>query len=410
MNLFDISAILLTACALGSFINYKWIKLPSSISLLLLAMGLGLLGILLTKIGLVSDNYVREFLSSINFQETVFHGMLSFILFAGGLQISIKDLKQSHFPVITTATVSTLISTIIIGIVFFELANFLGFTQVTLLYAFLFGAILSPTDPIAVLSIMKKMRLSKHIETIIVGEALFNDGIAIVIFLSILEMIKARGVADFSYVSYLLLMEIGGGVLFGLAIGWIANQFLLRVDAYQIELFITLAVATGGYALAERLHFSAPLAMVIAGIIIGNYGRYHAMSDQTRRYIDSFWEMINEVLNAVLFFLIGLEMMVINATYTLTILGLACILIALVARFISIAIPLTLLKHFYQPQPKTLIILTWGGLRAALSIAMVLSLEFTAIREVFLPCVYFVVVFSIAIQGLTLRRALQAIK
>lgn len=410
MNLFDISAILLTSCALGSFINYKWIKLPSSISLLLLAMALGLIGILLTKVGIINGNYINEFLSSINFQETVFHGVLSFILFAGGLQINIKDLKESHFPVITTATVSTLISTIIIGIIFFKLANLLGFTQVTLLYAFLFGAILSPTDPIAVLSIMKKMRLTKHLETIIVGEALFNDGIAIVIFLSILEMIKASGAADFSNVSYLLLMEIGGGVLFGLAIGWIANQFLLRVDAYQIELFITLAVATGGYSLAEKLHFSAPLAMVIAGIIIGNYGRYHAMSEQTRRYIDSFWELINEVLNAVLFFLIGLEMMVINATFTLTILGLACIIISLFARFVSIAIPLTLLRHFYKPEPKSLTILTWGGLRAALSIAMVLSLEFTEIKSIFLPCVYFVVVFSIAVQGLTLRKALLTFK
>ena len=203
---------------------------------------------------------------------------------------------------------------------------------------------------------------------------------------------------------------MGGGLLFGMVIGWIAYQMLLRINAYHVELLITLAVATGGYALAEKLHISAPLAMVVAGLIIGNKGRTHAMSDETRKYIDFFWEVIDEILNAVLFLLIGLEMMSVHVNATVFALALSCILIALVARYISIAIPLTLLQPFHNSKRGTIIILTWGGLRGALSIAMVLSLQQQFFKEIFLPCVYFVVIFSIAVQGLTLSRLLKKYK
>lgn len=410
MNLFDVSAILLTACAFGSFINYKWIKLPSSIGLLLFAMGLGLVGIFAKKLGLISNYYIEAFLSSIDFRETVFHGMLSFLLFAGALQINIEDLKTSKLPIFITATISTFISTIIIGFIFYFLSNQLGLTSITLPYALLFGAILSPTDPIAVLSIIKKMRASKKIETTIIGESLFNDGVAIVFFLSLLELIKANGEANISNIILFLFQEVGGGILFGMAIGWFAYQMLPKINDYHIELFITLAVATGGYTLGEKLNISAPLAMVVAGIIIGNHGRTHAMSEQTRKHLELFWEAIDEILNAVLFFLIGLEMMVINPTITVALLGAACILIALAARFISVAIPLALLKPFYASKRGTVMILTWGGLRGALSIAMVLSLQQNNIKEIFLPCVYFVVIFSIAIQGLTVSKVLKKYK
>ena len=407
MDLFEISAILLTACAFGSFVNYKWMKLPSSIGLLLLAVGVGLLGILFKKIGLIDTSFIKTFLSHINFKETIFHGMLSFLLFAGGLQIDLTDLKKTKLPIAIMATVSTLISTVIIGFVFYFLANKLGFTNVTLLYAMLFGAILSPTDPIAVLSIIKKMHASKKIETTIVGESLFNDGIAIVFFLTILGLIKATGETGVFNVAGLLVQEVIGGVVFGGFIGWIAYQMLKRIDAYQVELFITLAVATGGYTLAEKLNVSAPLAMVVAGIIIGHHARLYSMSAQTRRYVDSFWEAIDDIFNAVLFFLIGLEMMVIDASITLMVLSGACIFIALAARFISIAIPLAFLKPFYSIKRGTVIILTWGGLRGALSIAMVLSLQTESIIQIFLPCIYFVVIFSIAVQGLTLSKILR---
>lgn len=404
MQVFDVSAILLTSCALGSFVNYKWIKFPSSIALLLLAMGLGLLGILLRTIGLIESYYINEFLSNINFEEIVFHGMLSFILFASALQINIEDLKKATLLVVTTATVSTLISTILIGFAFYILANYLGFSQITLLYAMLFGAILSPTDSIATLSIIKKLSTSKKIETTIIGESLFNDGVAIVFFLTILELINTGKATTVSSMMWFLLLEVGGGILFGVIMGWIAYQLLLRIDDYHVQLFITLAVATGGYSLAGKLNFSAPLAMVIIGLIIGNHGRSNAMSEQIRMYIDSFWEAINEILNAVLFFLIGLEMMVVNVTFTIAILGSYCILTALIARFISISIPLAILKPFHNSNRGTIFTLTWGGLRGALSIAMVLSLQQRGIKDIFLPCIYIVVIFSIAVQGLTLSK------
>jgi CPA1 family monovalent cation:H+ antiporter len=401
MNVFDVSALLLTATALGSFVNYKWIKLPSSIALLLMAMVLVLLGILLRKIGLMDNYYIKDFLSNINFEEIIFHGMLSFFLFAGALQINLEELQKVKLPIVITATISTLISTIIVGFSFYVLANYLGFTHISLLYAMLFGSILSPTDPIAVLSIIKKMNVSKKIETIIIGESLFNDGVAIVFFLTIIELINSGGGISTTGVLWSLFLTVCGGVLFGTVIGWVAYQMLLRVDNYQVELFITLAVATGGYSLAQKLNFSAPLAMVIAGLIIGNHYRSHAMSDQSKMYINAFWEAIDEVLNAVLFFLIGLEMMLINPTIIISILSFACIFFALSARFISIAIPLAILKPFHNTTRSSLITLTWGGLRGGISIAMVLSLQQVAIKDIFLPCIYIVVVFSIIVQGLT---------
>lgn len=406
MDLFEISGILITACAFCSFVNYKWIKLPSSMGLVLLAMLIGLLANLLEEMGFISGSYAQGFLSNINFHQTVFHGMLPLLLFAGGLQITFEELKSVKIPIGITATISTFLSALIIGTAFYYLANHFGFTNITILYALLFGAILSPTDPISALSIIRRMHIAKKIETTIVGEALFNDGIAIVFFLSILELINVSEKMTIVSVTRLLFQEVAGGILFGIAIGWVAYQMLRKVDAYQVALFITLAVATGGYLLAEKIHVSAPLAMVIAGIIIGKQ-MPHIMTINTRKYVDSFWENVNDILNTILFFLIGLGMMTIKATGTIVILGLACIVIALIARYISVAIPLTVLKPFYDAKRGTLIILTWGGLRGALSIAMVLSLQIKSIEEIFLPCIYFVVIFSIAVQGLTLSRIIK---
>ena len=408
MNLFDVSAILLTGCAVASYVNHKWIKLPLSVGLLLMAMALGWIGLTLKDMGLISNYYIQEFLSSINFQETVFHGMLSFLLFAGALQVNMDDLKTAMVPVVVTATISTLISTILIGFAFFFLANQFGFSVVTLPYAMLFGAILSPTDPITALSILKKMKISKRIEMTIIGESLFNDGVALVFFLAILEIIKTHGETSVSSSIQLFLLEVGGGILFGALIGWIAHQMLSRIDAYHIELLITLTVATAGYTIAEKLKFSAPLAMVAAGLIIGDQSRRSgAMAEHTRTFVDSFWEVLDDVLNALLFFLLGLEMIAIDASREVALLGLAAIFIALFARFISVAIPLSIIQWFYRMKRGTLIILTWGGLRGALSIAMVLSLENAIIKEIFLPCIYFVVVFSIAVQGLTLSKVIK---
>lgn len=409
MYLFDVASILLTTAALGSYINYKWLKLPPSIGLLLIAMSLGLIGIIAKKMGLINYS-VEEFLSNIDFQAIVFHGMLSFLLFAGALQIHIDDLKSTRLPIAITAIISTLISTVIIGFAFYFAAQWLGYKSITIMYALLFGAILSPTDPIAALSIIRKMSASKKIETTIIGESLFNDGVAIVLFITILEVLNTPETVKATSIIGLILYQAGGGLLFGAVLGWVAYRMLLSINSYQVELLITLAVATGGYTLADKLEVSGPLAMVVAGVIIGNIGRSHAMSDETKKYVDFFWEVIDEILNIVLFLLMGIEMMAIHVNTTIVILGSTCIIIALLARYISIAIPLSLLRPFYKSKPGTIIILTWGGLRGALSIAMVLSLQQYYIKEIFLPCIYFVVFFSIAVQGLTFGKVLKKYK
>lgn len=407
MNLFEVAAVLLPACALASYINYRWIKIPSSIALLLIAMLLGFIGILFKKLDIVSIYSIETLLAHIDFKETVFHGMLAFLLFAGGLQIHIEDLKQSTIPIFITATVSTLISTLIIATLFYLVANQLNL-NVPLVYAMLFGAILSPTDPIATLSIIKKMPASKKLVTTIIGESLFNDGVAIVFFLSILELINI-GNTHFSTILSYLVISVGGGLLYGFFLGWIALKMLKGVDVFHIELLITLAVATGGYLSAEKMHFSAPLAMVVAGIMIGNMNWKQAEKIESKKYLDAFWEGLDEILNAILFFLLGLEMIVITPSSKIALLGLICIGIALIARFISLAIPLSLIKKHLPLKSGTLRILTWGGLRGALSIAMVLSLENASMKEIFLPCVYFVVIFSITIQGLTFKKLLRSV-
>ncbi|MBY0579611.1 MAG: sodium:proton antiporter [Burkholderiales bacterium] len=406
MDLFEISGILLTAAAVGSYINDRWIRLPSSIGLMLLAMAAGLAGMLLEIAGLIDIAPIDAFLLRIDFSETVFHGMLSFLLFAGASQLNVDDLKNAKLPVAITATVSTLISTLLIGFAFYLLASAMGFPRVSLLYAMLFGAILSPTDPIAVIGIIKKMNAPKAIETKIAGESLFNDGVAIVFYLIILELINGGVAPTFTRAAGLLVQEAGGGLLIGWAIGWIARRMLSGIDAYQAELLITLAVASGGYLLAEKLHVSAPIAMVVSGIIIGNRRR-NAFSARKREHIDSFWELVDEILNAVLFILIGLEMMVIHIDLSAAILSSLCIPVALAARFVSIGIPVQLMRPVYAFQRGTTAVMTWGGLRGALSIAMVLALHRQDIKDVFLPCVYFVAVFSIAVQGMTFGRLLK---
>ena len=406
MDLFEISGILLTAAAFGSYINDRWVKLPSSIGLMLLAMGAGFAGLALEAMGLIDIAPIDAFLHGINFSETVFHGMLSFLLFAGASQIEMGDLKSAQLPVAITATISTLISTIVIGSIFYLLVQFAGFSQVSFLYAMLFGAIVSPTDPIAVIGIIKKMGAPKAIETKIAGESLFNDGVAIVFYLTILELITGGSEPTLLKAVELLVQEAGGGLLIGWVLGWFARKMLAKVEAYQAELLITLAVASGGYLLAEKLHVSAPISMVVAGILIGNR-RGDALSAKKREHIDSFWELVDEILNAVLFMLIGLEMMVISIDKATAVMAVLCVPIALFARFLSIAVPVQMMRPFYAFQRGTTAIMTWGGLRGALSIAMVLALREEGMKSIFLPCVYFIAVFSIAVQGLTFSRLLK---
>ena len=407
MPLFDILAILITLSALFSWVNHRFLKLPTTIGLMLISllMSLFLLAPIPFTDGLEHD--VMLVLAGIDFDQTLLHGMLSFLLFAGALHVNLHDLARQGWVIGILASFGVVGSTFLVGGGAHLLFGWLGL-EVPLIYCLLFGALISPTDPIAVMGILKSVGATKSLETKIVGESLFNDGVAVVVFLVLLriaaggEEVTAAGVAE------LLVHEGLGGLAFGLAAGWVALKMLSHVDNYQVEVLITLALAGGGYALAEHLHLSAPIAVVVAGLLIGNTGREQAMSDRTIEHLDTFWELIDEILNAVLFVIIGLEVMMISLAGHYLVAGLLAIPLVLTARLVSVGVPIGLMRRFRSFSPGVVTILTWGGLRGGISVAMALSLPEGEPRGVLVTVTYVVVVFSILVQGLTLGRVIRA--
>jgi CPA1 family monovalent cation:H+ antiporter len=401
MGLFEIIAILLTLSALFSFINYRFFKLPNTIGLMLISL---LFSLLLIVIGFFvpgSKQWAVNLLTQIDFDKTLLHGMLSFLLFAGALHVNINDLRQQYKIILSLATASVIISTFIVGGLSWNLLNVLGL-NIPLIYCLLFGALISPTDPIAVLGIIKKVDTPKSMEIKIIGESLFNDGVGVVVFLILLEMVVTGQEMTGPDAVFLFLQEALGGVLVGFGAGLFTYWMLKQVDNYQVEILITLGLVTGAYALADALHLSAPIAIVVAGLLIGNHGRSFAMSETTRKNLDTFWILADEVLNAILFLLIGLEVMVLSFSWLSMIAALLAIIIVLLARLLSVSVPVLLLKHVRASSPHVIKILTWGGLRGGISIALALSLPSSRERDVLLVVTYGVVVFSIFVQGLTI--------
>jgi len=401
MSLFNILAILLTLSALFSYVNYRYVRLPVAIGLMFIAllMSLGLIG--LSHIGIPLEENAAVLLRSIDLNETLLHGMLSFLLFAGALHIDLNDLARERWVISCLATGSVLISTLVVGSLMYLILGFLQ-VSVPLIYAFLFGALISPTDPIAVLGILKTTGTSKSLEVKIAGESLFNDGVGVVVFVILLAVATGQEPVTVHAVLSLFVTEAIGGVLFGLAAGLIAYAMLKDVDNYNVEILITLALVTGGYALADALHISGPIAIVVAGLLIGNHGRSFAMSETTREHLDTFWELIDEILNAVLFVLIGLEVLVLTFTPPYLIAGTIAIPTVLLARFISVGIPVSLMRFFRDFTPHAIKIMTWGGLRGGISIALALSLPPGSARDAIVSVTYTVAVFSILVQGLTI--------
>ena len=406
MNLFDIIALLITLTAIFSFINYCTLKLPMTIGVMLigLLMSLGLLA--LKPLGFDLTIQARAILGAIDFNQTLMHGMLSYLLFAGALHVNLTDLANQKWLIASLATLGVLASTAIIGVLLWFILGLLGI-DLPFIYCLVFGALISPTDPIAVLAILRTANAPKSLETKITGESLFNDGIGVVIFLLVSGF--AFGGIDITVSSVIIffLEEALGGVVFGFIVGGITYAMLKRVDNYQVEILLTLALVTGGYALAEALHFSAPIAVVVAGLMIGNHGRMLAMSENTREHLDTFWELIDEILNAVLFVLIGLEILVITFESQLLVAGGLAIVIVLFARFISVGVPVFFIRKFRELTPGVTKILTWGGLRGGISVALALSLPASAERETILAITYCVVVFSILVQGLTIGKLIK---
>jgi len=407
MRMLDIAAILITLTALFSYINFRFIKLPTAIGIMLISLCVSMLIVGLGKLGFGNiTEFSRNLLDEIDFNTTLMHGMLSFLLFAGALHINLNDLAKQKWVIGGLATFGVILSTFLIGLATWYVLKLFSI-EMPLIYCLVFGALISPTDPIAVLGILKTAGAPKSLETKIAGESLFNDGIGVVVFIVLLEIAIGEHDIEAGHILGLFLEEAVGGILYGLIIGAIAYWMLKSVDNYQVEILITLALVMGGYALANVIHTSGPIAIVVAGLLIGNQGSLLAMSDKTRQHLDTFWELIDEILNAVLFVLIGLEVLVLtfNSDYLLA--ALVLIPVVLLARFICVGIPVSLLKLKREFSPHAIKIMTWGGLRGGISVALALSLPSGTQRDIILVITYVVVIFSISVQGLTLGKLIK---
>lgn len=398
---FNFIAGLLVLTALAGYINERFFRLPTAIALMSSSLLFSLLLIVLGKAGLPFVETACAVLESFNFSTFLLHGILSFLLFAGAMRADINDLLTQKRIVILLATVGVGLSTAIVGLLSYWLLHLLGF-DTPLIYCLLFGALISPTDPVAVMSLLKSMNLPKSVRTKIMGESLLNDGVAVVVFLTLLG-IAADGVEPNTLtVSTLLLREIAGGALLGLVCGALTYVMLKGVASAQVAIFITLALVSGSYALADSWHFSGPIAVVTAGLLIGNRLK---LSQRVRAPLDEFWELFDELLNALLFILIGLEVLVMSFEWHYLTAGALLIPTVLAARYLSVGVPVLLLKSFRSFTPNVVAILTWGGLRGGISVAMALSLPPSPQRELIVAVTYIVVIFSVLVQGLTLSKA-----
>lgn len=405
MNLLDTAAILLTLAAVFGYINHRVFKLPTSIGILLIGLGLSVL--LLLFGGDAMRERADAFVSQIDFNRAVMNVMLSFLLFAGALHVNLGDLRDQKWVVAILASVGLIVSTFLVGTASYFVFSWTGF-GVPYLWCLVFGALISPTDPVAVLGILKKVGAPKSLETKITGESLFNDGVGVVVYLVLVGLAVGEQDATVMSVGKLFVVEVGGGLLLGGAVGYVAYWMLKTIDNYQIEVLITLALVTGGYQLASSWHLSGPLAMVVAGLMIGNQGRLMAMSDTTREHLDLFWELIDEVLNALLFLLIGLEIFILDWSGPALLAGLIMIGVVLASRMVAVSLPVVVLKRSRTFSPGVIRILTWGGLRGGISVALALALPKDESlgegpRQAILMATYLVVIFSIAIQGLSLK-------
>lgn len=407
MELYYTFSVLIVLASLFAYLNVRFLKLPGTIGIMIIAM------LVSVGIRLVGDQFfpqtTREFFQLIkefDFTEILMGAMLNFLLFAGALHVNISDLKEQKWPIFTYATVSVVLSAFIISGLLFYIAPILG-SDIPFIYCLLFGTLISPTDPIVVLGILKEAKVPKTIETKITGESLFNDGVAVVMFAVVLKMATDTSFeATFGSVSWLFLLEAGGGVLLGALLGISASRVMKKIDDYKVIVLITLSIVMGGFLIASELHFSSPLAMVIAGLIIGNYGKKHSMNETTRDYLGKFWELIDEILNAILFLFIGFELLVLPDLQHQLLLGVIVIFIGLLARTLSIFIPAQTILRKNTYSRGSLITMVWGGIRGGVSIALVMSIPNSAgeIKDVLLEITYIVVLFSIVVQGLTVGK------
>ena len=402
----NLAAILIALTALFAYLNHRFLRLAPSIGVMALALAFSLAVVLVGLIVPAVEQKATELVKQIDFNKTVLNGMLGFLLFAGALHIDLDDLASRKVLIAVLATVGVVLTTLIVGLCTWLVLSGLG-VPARLLYCFMFGALIAPTDPIAVLAMLKEAAAPKPLEVTIAGESLFNDGVGVVVFLGFLQAVLSGQDITLAGLAWAFLQEGVGGALFGLAGGVLFYYLFKSVDRYQVEILLSLALVAGGYALATYLHVSAPIAIVVAGLLIGNHGRTFAMSETTREHLDTFWELIDEILNALLFVLLGVE--VLALTFTASYLGIGLLLIPfiLLARLAAVMLPVVMLRQWMPIDRYTGRLLWWGGLRGGLSVAMALSVpelvagEPIPERKWMLTATYVVVAFSILVQGLT---------
>ncbi|MNK04717.1 Na(+)/H(+) antiporter NhaP [compost metagenome] len=404
MELYYSFSVLIVLASFFSYLNLRYLKLPSTIGIMIIAMISSIILVITGHLFPDTFSHFSNLLRDVDFTEVLMGAMLNFLLFAGAIHINLKDLKEQRGPIVIFSTVSVVISTFVVGGIVFYIAPLLGL-EMPFLYCLLFGALISPTDPIAVMGVLKEAKVKKSLETKVAGESLFNDGVAVVVFAVILQLTQSSDMdISFGNISWLLIKEAAGGFIVGALLGIGASNAMRKIDDYKVSVLITLSVVMGGYLIARGMHISGPLTMVAAGIVIGNYGKRTAMSATTKDYLNKFWELIDEILNAILFLFIGFELLIIPNITNYWIMGGLSILIVLFARFISIYIPVKVIPFKNKFSKGTIKVLVWGGLRGGVSIALALSIDEGPHKPVILATTYFIVVFSIIVQGLTVGK------
>jgi sodium/hydrogen exchanger len=407
MELYYAFSVIIVLAALFSYVNVRYVKLPMTIGIMVIAMmvsvGIRLFG---ETIFTGLSHKLETLLEGFNFTEILMSAMLNFLLFAGALHINISDLKEYKLPIFTYATVSVVLSAFFISALLFYIAPLVGI-HIPYIYCLLFGALISPTDPIVVLGVLKQANVPKRIEAKITGESLFNDGVAVVMFAVVLKLATDTSFEpSFNTITKLFLIEAGGGVFLGVLLGWVASEMMKKVDDYHVSVLVTLAVVMGGFLIAKDSHVSSPLAMVIAGLLIGNVGK-KANSEENRDYLSKFWAIVDEIMNAILFLFIGFEMLLIDNLNEQLLLGGIAIIVCLLGRALAIYIPAkTILRKVSTYSQGSLITMVWGGVRGGVSIALVLSIpqDHGGFKETLLQITYIVVLFSILVQGLTIGK------
>lgn len=410
MNLFHLISILIVFAATFGYLNERFLKLPAIIGLFLISMVFSLLVLLLGNFFPSLLSYEKSILNQIDFQNFLMKGILGLMLFAGALRLDIEQLRTQRIPIFIFATIGVLISTFIIGIALFYILELMGIS-VPLIHTLIFGALISPTDPIAIMGILNKTSIAKSLEIKIEGESLFNDGVGYVLFVTLGHIaIGGNGETQISFFStvILFLREVGGAVLLGFLLGKMTTHALSKIDKYEVEVLLTLALVMGGYMLADILGVSGPIAMVVGGLMIAKgLAKGKGLSDITKDYVRKFWELVDALLNAILFLLLGLSVLQVEFSKAIFIIGILSIILVLVSRYISLKVLTLTMKKWIYFEPQASLIMTWGGLRGGISIVMAIILSEEISKDIFLSITYIIVVFSILVQGLTLEKVVK---